>query len=78
MWMCLRGRIHEYPHPWIDPWISTCVGHVINLIARSLLFGKDLEALKEKLTQSDDIELWRKRGPLSKIHNIVTWIRALP
>jgi hypothetical protein len=32
----------------------------------------------EQLTQSDDIELRRKRGPLSKIHNIVTWIRASP
>jgi hypothetical protein len=34
-----------------------CVGHVINLVARSLLFGKEPEALKEKLTQSDDIKL---------------------
>ena len=50
----------------------------INLVARSLLFGKHLEALEEKLTQADDIELWRKRGPLGKIHNIVTWIRASP
>jgi hypothetical protein len=55
-----------------------CISHVINLVARSLLFGKEPEALKEKLTQSNDIELWRKRGPLSKIHNIVTWIRASP
>jgi hypothetical protein len=55
-----------------------CIGHVINLVARSLLFGKDPEALEEKLTQADDIELWRKRGPLGKIHNIVTWIRASP
>jgi hypothetical protein len=34
-----------------------CIGHVINLVARSLLFGKELEALKEKLTKADDIKL---------------------
>lgn len=55
-----------------------CIGHIINLVARSLLFGKEPEALQEKLTQSDDNELWRKRGPLGKIHDIVIWIRASP
>jgi hypothetical protein len=50
----------------------------INLVARSLQFSKDPEALEEKLTQAHDIELWRKRGPLGKIRNIVTWIRASP
>lgn len=34
-----------------------CISHVINLVARSLLFGKEPEALEEKLTQSNDIEL---------------------
>jgi hypothetical protein len=48
------------------------IGHVINLVARSLLFGKEPEALEEKLTQSDDIELWWERGRPGKIHNIVT------
>jgi len=43
-----------------------------------MLFGKDSKALEEKPTQADDVELWRKRGLIDKIHNIFTWIRASP
>jgi hypothetical protein len=74
---CIEALSSEFEFDHFERRIR-CVGHVINLVARSLLVGKELEALEEKLTQSDDIELWRKRGPLSKIHNIVIWIRASP
>jgi hypothetical protein len=68
---CIEALSSDFEFDYFERQIR-CIGHVINLVARSLLFGKDPEALEEKLTQSDDIELWRKRGPLSKIHNIVT------
>jgi hypothetical protein len=74
---CIKALSSEFEFDHLKRRIR-CIGHVINLVAPSLLFSKDPEAQEEKLTQADDIELWRKRGPLGKIHNIVTWIRASP
>ena len=56
-----------------------CIGHVINLIVKALLFGKGYEALEDDLLYDESLEaashnLWLKQGPVGKLHNLVTWI----
>ena len=58
-----------------------CLGHVINLAAKAFLYGtefdafeKDIESTKEYSDLLRELTLWRKRGPISKLHNIVIFI----
>ena len=55
-----------------------CFGHIINLVAKALLFGKDDEVFdsEERLNVLDLAQhnLWRKKGPIGKLHNLVHWI----
>jgi len=62
-----------------------CLGHVINLAAKAFLFGqeydafeKDIESVKEHSELLKELKLWRKRGPVGKLHNIVTYICRSP
>ncbi|KAL9563934.1 hypothetical protein ACKAV7_011969 [Fusarium commune] len=52
-----------------------CCGHIINLVARSILFGTDADAFKEDCQADkelqDEIRLWRAKGPIGKLHNIL-------
>jgi hypothetical protein len=52
-----------------------CIGHIINLVVKALLFGKDTFAL-----EMDTVEFatWRKIGAIGKLHNIIRYIRASP
>ena len=62
-----------------------CSGHIINLAVKSFLFVIDDEALeaedREEVTSRwlkqtlDEIEEWRRRGPLGKLHNFVVFIQ---
>ena len=61
-----------------------CLGHIINLAAQALLFGSDPEAFtaeiliaKELKHEQKMLDLWRRRGPIGKLHNIVKFIRKL-
>jgi hypothetical protein len=59
-----------------------CMGHVINLVARMLLFGVDPDGFEEENQTPKELrkelELWRKLGPVGKLHNIVVWIMRSP
>ncbi|EXA32070.1 hypothetical protein FOVG_16646 [Fusarium oxysporum f. sp. pisi HDV247] len=59
---------------------TTCFGHILNLAARAFLWGEDpdsfeREAFTEAAFQVEERELrlWRKRGAVGKLHNIVRW-----
>ncbi len=56
-----------------------CCGHIINLVARSILFGTDADAFEEDCRADkevqDEIKLWRSKGPIGKLHNIVHWVQ---
>lgn len=56
-----------------------CQGHIINLAARSFLFVNDKETLERddygNGASLKDIQAWRERGPLSKLHNFVIFIQ---
>lgn len=56
-----------------------CFGHILNLSAKALLFGKSVYAFEKQLRgeamlTETEYELWQKRGPVGKIHIIVTEI----
>ncbi|KPA35844.1 transposase [Fusarium langsethiae] len=56
-----------------------CCGHIINLVARSILFGTDADAFEEDCQADkelqDEMRLWRAKGPIGKLHNIVHWVQ---
>src|SRR5207248_11466832 len=62
-----------------------CLGHIINLAAKAFLFGQDAEAFDEESQTKKERarfeavrELWRKKGPVGKFHNTVSFIRKTP
>jgi hypothetical protein len=52
-----------------------CMGHIMNLVVKALLFGREKVALE---TTVEEITAWRKVGPIGKLHNLVRYIRASP
>jgi hypothetical protein len=62
-----------------------CLGHIINLAAKAFLFGKDAEAFELNTNAARAVthlerlrELWRKKGPLGKLHNTLVFIIRTP
>jgi hypothetical protein len=59
-----------------------CAGHIFNLVARALLWGTDEEAFLKALAgvelTAEELECWRRRGPLGKVRNTIVYIRASP
>ena len=54
-----------------------CIGHIINLIVKSILFGEGLSKFEKELAGASDIEnfrLWRRQGVVGRMHNIVKYI----
>jgi hypothetical protein len=66
-----------------------CLGHILNLSAKAFLFGNDegsfdfeiskLAYLRPEVRQAlETLAFWRKRGPIGRLHNIITWIQRTP
>ena len=62
-----------------------CLGHIMNLAAQALLFDTDSDAFTAEILVATELRherkllnIWRKRGPLGKLHNIVKFIRSTP
>src|SRR5579871_5529360 len=55
-----------------------CAGHILNLAARQIIHGKNPEAFEQEAENPkhlvDELNLWRKKGPIGKIHNITVYI----
>lgn len=86
---CLKCVMRKVDPNFTDDAISErrlrCWGHVLNLVARSFLFGCDADAFElEDATnvaldrEHERLSAWRKRGPVGKLQNITTFIRASP
>ena len=56
-----------------------CAGHIINLVARQILFGTDPDTFELEVNiakdEADDLLLWRKKGPVGKLHNVIKYIK---
>jgi hypothetical protein len=62
-----------------------CYGHVLNLVGRAFLYGNDSESLEQESQRCQwlnddeaDLKLWRRHGPVGKLHNFVKWVRSSP
>src|SRR5467141_3452650 len=61
-----------------------CLGHIINLAAKSLFFGANSDIFEKEIDRAQleeeqvERDLWRKRGPVGKLHNVVQYIRDSP
>jgi hypothetical protein len=62
-----------------------CYGHMLNLVARAFLFGKDAESFELESgingmrgLVEQDLDHWRTKGPIGKLRNIVKFIRSSP
>jgi hypothetical protein len=56
-----------------------CIGHIINLVAHEVLFRSDVEAFELELESNITAEIvklatWRRKGPISKLHNLIRYI----
>jgi hypothetical protein len=56
-----------------------CIGHIINLVVKDLLFGKDAEAFEESVERGELLarvahDKWINKGPVGKVHNWVVWV----
>ena len=67
----------EWPH---QQYRLRCLGHIINLVMQTFLFGKHPEAdMQHKdLPGEEDLKAWKKYGALGKLHAIVTYIYSSP
>ena len=55
------------------------IGHIINLIAKEYLFGQDYTTFKAEYKAASAPkrqEMWRRRGELGKLHNLVAHVMA--
>ena len=56
-----------------------CFGHIINLAVMEFLIGKRPRTIDSYRGPSDEeVERWRKRGAIGKLHNIVVYITWTP
>jgi len=62
-----------------------CFGHIVNLCTQAFIIGKDAEKICRDLEaayREGDLkrigELWRKRGAIGRLYNIIRHIRASP
>jgi len=62
-----------------------CFGHVINLVVKAFLWETEAEAFEAQITnhqalhlEAEELDTWRRKGPLGKLHNIIVWISLTP
>jgi hypothetical protein len=56
-----------------------CMGHILNLVAESYLFGQDAASFEEDYKKAGAParrQLWRQRRELGKLHNLVAHVMA--
>jgi hypothetical protein len=63
-----------------------CLGHVINLVVKSFLWGENAEAVEHDLDEAAaapqeelaELRRWRQRGPLGKLYNCIRYVLRTP
>jgi hypothetical protein len=54
-----------------------CLGHIINLVVKALLFGKGVSKVERELAgapSEEAFKIWNSRGPIGKLHNICVYV----
>lgn len=50
-----------------------CLGHIINLVVKALLFGKGVSKVERqpaRASNEETFKFWNRQGPIGKLHNI--------
>jgi len=62
-----------------------CLGHVLNLLVKAMLFGENPEVFKKDITtaailgdEKAALRHWRSKGVLGKLYNVINYIRLIP
>lgn len=74
---CLEALRCSFPS--IDPEADRirCIGHIINLVVKALLFGEGVSAWEKKLIEASEegrAALWSLKGVIGRLHNLVCYI----
>ncbi|RKK14012.1 hypothetical protein BFJ66_g18177 [Fusarium oxysporum f. sp. cepae] len=74
--VCILELAEQYPTIRRENRLR-CVGHMLNLIVKALLFGQGVSKLEQQLRGASDderFEIWRKQSFIGKLHNFCVWI----
>ena len=55
-----------------------CIGHIINLVVRAVIFGSNISKFEAELRGATDefsFDLWAKKGSIGRLHSLATYIR---
>jgi hypothetical protein len=55
-----------------------CIGHIINLVVRAVIFGSNVSKFEAELREATDefsFDIWAKKGSIGRLHNLATYIR---
>ena len=62
-----------------------CFGHIVNLVAKALVFGENPDFFEMEASVAESLEdpeaaikVWRKKGSIGKLQNLVTYTRQSP
>ncbi|KAF4447837.1 transposase-like protein [Fusarium austroafricanum] len=77
---CLEALQHSFSS--IDPEADRirCIGHIVNLVVKALLFGKGVSAWEKNVIEASEeqhVALWSLKGVISKLHNLVIHINRI-
>lgn len=73
---CIEELAKQYPTITQQSRLR-CIGHILNLIVKALLFGEGVSKLEKELCGASDderFEIWRKQSFIGKLHNFCVWI----
>lgn len=73
---CIQELAKQYPTIKRESRLR-CVGHMLNIIVKALLFGQGVSKLEQQLRGASDderFEIWRKHSCIGKLHNFCVWI----
>ncbi|KAG7100801.1 Zinc finger BED domain-containing protein RICESLEEPER 1 like [Verticillium longisporum] len=57
-----------------------CIGHIINLVVRAIIFGSNVTKFEAELRGATDefsFEIWAKKRAIGRLHNLATYIRNM-
>lgn len=78
---CMDALAKEWCFSRDERWIRCC-GHIFNLVGQAALFGNDHQVFSNDVTaielEEQQLTLWRRRGPIGKLHNVIHWINRSP
>ncbi|KJZ70580.1 hypothetical protein HIM_10009 [Hirsutella minnesotensis 3608] len=55
-----------------------CIGHIINLVVRAVIFGSNVSKFEAELRGATDefsFDIWAKKGSIGRLHNLAAYIR---